>query len=752
MDESKGRLLSDKVQTIFTNKMAQAGIVPTECSVLSVVQERHPRIDNIALEELYCWEELLRRDLASISPNVIIAVGELPLRVLTNYSGIDLYKGSPLECKLQRATVVPVEDYINYYGSPAWQPLTDFYLQKAESYSHSPELPYTEPEIIVTTDLERLEAEFLAPDYLAAPNSVLAIDIESSVFADNATEMTCIGFAKDESRAFVLPIIHMASHELAPALKLIDRIQRSPVRKILQNGSFDITYQGWHYGVKVNNFWWDTMLAGHALFPNLPKGLDTLASIYTDQPHWKTSGKQWKLPYQQVDWDQFFRYNGKDTANLITIQKAQAELLEARGTMATLQQEMDLCYPLVAMELEGMKINPAKQAELQAEAAEHIRRWDLYLQTLLDDIYCNVASPKQLQQLLYKDLKLPTRVRGGKVSVDIDALTSLIPFAPEIMKPIVLLKQWKKENSEYKVKLINGRMHANFKPAGTITGRLSSSKSILGTGTNFQNRSKKLRVFFEPDDGKVLLQADYSKAESWVVAALAQDEKMLAALHAEDFHSENASNLLGKKVTKENYTDRQLGKRVSHSANYGATAFLLQKVLLKDGYTFTKYETQQLLDDYFMAYPLVHQNFHEWVKKQLQNGRTLTSPFGRKVTFWEHWNNTLFNAAFAWIPQSTVGDMTNKALINIYHNIPEVDLRVQVHDSVVMQLNPSDLTQSLIDRISEQMIIPLTIKGTEIKIPIDVEIGPNWKDLTDWNKIGEAGLPDFLKSECGLSL
>jgi len=732
MDIVRKRLLSDKTAQIMLGKFAAAGIDYTQASFLSVAQVRHTRVQYITSAERRAWEELLRRDLAIVQPNVIIAVGETALRALTDHANVEKYRGAPTSCKLYSPCVVmPIEHHSLFFSSPSWQPLVDFYAQKIARYQHSPLSPSIPVETVVTYDEALLRHELLNLN----PESYLAFDIESSM-----AEMTCIGFAKEEDRAFVIPLVRLPMNKFVPMLRLIDEILRSPVKKVAQNGNFDMTYLGYNYRVKVENYAWDTMLAHHSIFPNLPKDLGTVASIYTDSPYWKDDGKQWMMPYDQINWDQFFDYNGKDCTNLITIQRAQQELLAARETEATFQREMDLCKPLVAMEMTGIAINQDKVEELKTETEGLIHKWQLFLDTLLGDLAINVASPDQVKKLLYDQLRLPKRIRGGKLTTDVDALTSLIPLNPIVLKSIMILKTLKKEFSEYKVKLSpDGRMRSTFKPAGTMTGRLASSKSILdgGVGTNFQNRTKKIRVYFEPDDPEtqVLVNIDYSKAESWIVAALAEDHKMLDALYGEDFHSANASAILGKPVTKADYSDRQLGKRISHGANYRMTPFLLQKVLLKDGYTFTKSEAHELMEQYHIAYPNIRAVFHRRVEEQLKLDRTLTNCYGRKVTFWDHWSDALLNSATAWEPQGTVGDLTNTGLINIYNNVPEAKLKIQVHDSVVFQLDKELLNQTMIDRLSECMLQEMTINGITFTIPIDIEIGPNWLDLTDWEDV-----------------
>ncbi|MDA3818432.1 MAG: DNA polymerase, partial [Prolixibacteraceae bacterium] len=427
--------------------------------------------------------------------------------------------------------------------------------------------------------------------------------------------------------------------------------------------------------------------------------------------------------------------------NLLTIQETQEQLIALRDTQSTFDREMALCKPLIAMELDGIAINQPKVAELKAETEILIHKWQLFLDTLLgEELAINVASPAQLADLLYTKLKLPKRVRASKITTDEDALASLLTINPLVVKPIMLLKKLKKEVSEYKTKLsADGRFRACFKPAGTMTGRLASSKSILGSGSNLQNKTKKIRVYFEPDntETQLFINVDYAKAESWAVAALAEDHKMLDALYGEDFHSTNASNILGKLVTKENYSDRQLGKRITHGASYRMTPFLLQKVLLKDGYTFSKTEANDLMEQFHNNYPNIRGVFHRRIEEQLKMDRTLTNVYGRKITFWEHYGNPLLNSATAFLPQSTIAEMTNTALVRIYNTILEVKLKIQVHDSLLLQVHKKDITTSLIERIEKCMLQPLEINGIKFTVPTDYELGSNWRDLSDISEWSE---------------
>jgi len=436
------------------------------------------------------------------------------------------------------------------------------------------------------------------------------------------------------------------------------------------------------------------------------------------------------------DWEAFYRYNGRDAANTLAIALVEKDLLKVRGTEATFAQEMALTYPLITAECIGIKVDPAKIEELSEQISEIIRKWKLYIQTLVGyDI--NPNSSQQLQEYLYDRLKYPKRVKKGKITVDVDALISLIPYNPVLIKPIAIYRKLIKEYSFYKVKVgEDGRVRTTLKPAGTETGRLASSKSITGTGTNLQNQPKIVRQIYIPDEGNIFLQVDYGKAESWLVAYMAQDQKMLDALRGPDFHSTNASNFLGRPVTKADYADRQIGKKVSHARNYRMTAFLLQKVMLREGFNLSKSDCQDLLDKYDRSYPNIKNVYHKWVEEQLRRDMTIANAFGRKITYFGFWNDALLNAATAFYPQSTVGDMTNKALINLYEQFRNrpVWVNLQVHDSILLQMPKAYLTWDLIDEIRGCMAVPLTVRGETFTIGVDFEAGYDWYHLDDLSK------------------
>ena len=770
-DEARGKLFQDTMTASIIKKFVGRGITSYSSLVACHIRyHEYRKIGNnyvyqpLPHTEFMLWRELLRRELAKGDYNVIVALGETAWRMLTHYQNINDYRGSVVRCAIADAKVLGMVEPYKIQRDPNWTPFFDWDVQKLAYHMNTKDLMYKELNIHITQDLDQLAKEFLSPEFLNDPNSKLAFDIECC-----GQEMTCIGFAKDENNAYVIPFFHLPESKIPQAVKLVDAILRSPVKKVAQNGNFDCVFLGLYYGIKVNNFWFDTMLAQHSMFPQLPKGLDVLASIYTNEVYWKSEGKSWKNQdrFSETEWQEFYEYNGKDAANTFEIMDAQQPLIDARGVRSIFNREMKLCYPLIHAEIKGMKVDLSKQKELQELNDRMVAKAELFLHALVDgdpsynssdqflemiharrakkalgkqykdprNGFLNTSSPKQMKEYLYDKCKYPKRVKKGEVSTDEDALISLQKFGYELISVILFLRKYKKKDTFYSIKVDpDGRVRTTFKPGGTETGRLSSSKSITGTGFNLQTIFKEARVYFVADDGYILLAPDYAKAESWIVAYLANDSKMLDALRGSDFHSTNATEILGRQVTKANYVERQLGKKISHAANYRTTAFTLEKELAKEGYIFTKKECQGMLDAYFRAYPRIKMYQESIIRELSEKNRTIRTPFGRVITYYEFWGNTLFNAACAYKPQSSVGDMTNEALNRIYYELKKdhnLDILLQVHDALVIQVKIEELTWELIQEIIKLMSVVIKIGIHEFTVPIDMSIGFNWYKLEE---------------------
>jgi len=281
-DDVKRKLLSCKAGQKFQSFLSANGILPDDCSYLSLVSERHPTLDRIRPDELLCWQELTRRDIVKINPNIVLAVGELPFKFLTGLSDHYSYRGYICKPLMGDFKVLCIWDYSNFFSNPEWNPLTHWDAAKVKEHMHTKDPMYNKVEVIVTHNLQLIMDEFLSEEYINNPDSMLSFDIEC-----NKQELTCIGFAKETNKAYVIPLNKMHSGEYARAIRVINAVLKSPVKKVAQNGSFDITYLAYYNNIQVNNFAFDTMLAMHSMYSNLPKGLGVLGSVFTNCEPWK---------------------------------------------------------------------------------------------------------------------------------------------------------------------------------------------------------------------------------------------------------------------------------------------------------------------------------------------------------------------------------------------------------------------------------------------------------------------------------
>lgn len=254
----------------------------------------------VPTEELTASIERLRRELSETSARVIIAVGEHALRALTGKRAITKWRGSVLECTLiPGRKVIPMIHPAAVLREYGFRPFCVFDLKRAKAEAEFPEIRRPNRTFIIAPTLEQVcEAE----ERLCAAEWV-SCDIETKY-----NNIACIGFADSAEWAICIPFIAQAFHywgslELETRIwRAVHRILGSPAKKIFQNGLFDISHLTTHY-VKVHNFAYDTMLAQNALYAELPKGLDVLASIYTTQPYYKDTGKAViKGKYDEKGW------------------------------------------------------------------------------------------------------------------------------------------------------------------------------------------------------------------------------------------------------------------------------------------------------------------------------------------------------------------------------------------------------------------------------------------------------------------
>jgi DNA polymerase-1 len=343
---------------------------------------------------------------------------------------------------------------------------------------------------------------------------------------------------------------------------------------------------------------------------------------------------------------------------------------------------------------------------------------------------------------MYKDMgykpKYKRRIGNGSsentVTVDEEAIQDIARVNPRKEFNLVLeIRALKKILSTYlRAKLDkDNRIRTTYLITGTETGRLASRESVHGTGTNLQNVPKGIaRRLFIPDSYKLFVSGDLSQAEARVVAYLAGEDALIRLFESGgDIHRKNASSIF--RVQEASVTDkqRQLAKRVVHASNYGMGPITFAK-----NAGISVQEAKRLLNAYFATYPGI-KLWHMATVTRLNKSRMLTTPFGRKRLFMGTYNESLKKVAYAYVPQSTVSDILNTGLLNVYDEISSMDAQIllQVHDSIVVQCLPDDF-QRICLIIKNSLERSIKIKGIDgvvrdCRIPCDLQAGWNWDEL-----------------------
>lgn len=484
--------------------------------------------------ELATGIEELASDLREFRPNVVAALGAWPLYYLTGKrgkkapgTGIGKWRGSILPCVLPGCEGVKVvASYHPAYvvRQPTAYPIFDTDIKRVVSDSLFPELRHPERNLILDPRgaiLEEWTERLCAAEYLA-------VDIET---VKRTAHILCVGFSPDP---FTSVVVAHSDTDFARR-EAIDRILRSPAKKVFHNGgTFDIPILEIN-GYEVNNYHWDTMVAQHVMWPELPKSLDYLASVHTRQPYYKTAGRA-EIPDDAKGWSEKFdrnalyEYNGTDTSVTAEVYLVQLQDFELGPTAWRKVFAFEMSEFKVAAEISrtGLLIDEQRRQTLKRALQA---KWAIvqFVLNRLTGYKVNVNSPKQMKALLYDKDKLglpPRKDHAGNITTDEDAIVSLIAFTKDklsklkaggnanafwqvrldVLGAILLIRGVRKLLSSYiNIRISeDGRLRATFKPVSTETGRWACSAYFDGTGTNAQTFPREVFELKNYDDDPML--------------------------------------------------------------------------------------------------------------------------------------------------------------------------------------------------------------------------------------------------------
>jgi DNA polymerase-1 len=551
------------------------------------------------------------------------------------------------------------------------------------------------------------------------------------------------------------------SHEMQIWRELARIIENMSIEKIAQNGMFDFMFLFRTNGIKVRNFAFDTMIAQHICWTDLPKGLDFLNSIYNYIRYYKDEGKLSHLKAIK-DWPTYWHYNAMDSISAHQcrppLEKELDKLTNARDIF---NYSMQLHKPLMEMEYRGILTDSDGIAQKRAELQQECETLQAEVNALVGRPL-NPRSSQQLQKYFYveQSYRPYTDRKTGRPTCNERALVGLARKGSEVAQKIRTLRKTENLISKYFTTVVDDdhRLRCTYKICGSKYGRLSSEGTYIGTGTNLQNQTPIFKQYLMADPGHILIEPDLAKAEAHVVAYLCQDANMMEAFESNvDVHTYNAHKIFNVPMSEVTKHQRKMGKRVVHASNYGMGPQTFSDQLAVDDIFIGRNECRELLDAYARRFPGLHR-WHKEIEDEVYRTRILYNLFGRPKRFLGKIDTTLLMSAYSYKPQSTVAGLLNRGM-NKMANDPRLlvldddgqinfQFLATVHDSILYQM-PITFASQLPDMLSiikDHLTHTFTYRGRSFTIGVDAKIGYNWgKDMIELKDFGSESVYNALE-------
>jgi len=511
--------------------------------------------------------------------------------------------------------------------------------------------------------------------------------------------------------------------------------QNKDIEMVLQNAKYDIKVL-WNYDIEVEGKIFDTMLAHYLLEPDQRHNMDYLSETYLGyKPVSITEliGKKGKnqLSFDTVPFDKATEYAVEDADITLQLKQQFEPILQSEEVRSVFDRiEIPLIKVLGRMEREGVNVN----TEFLANYSKELETESLEIEKTIYEqagVKFNIASPKQLGEVLFDHLKLDAKAKKtktGQYKTDESTLTKLADVHA-LPKMILEYRHNQKLKSTYVdaiPRLVNpntNRVHTNFAQAVAATGRLSSTNPNLQNIPIRTEKGREIRKAFVPrDEDHILVAADYSQIELRIVASMSGDEAMTEAfVNGLDVHTATAAKVFDVPLDKVTKEQRYKAKSVNFGLIYGQGATgLSQNLKIK------RSEAQELIDSYFEKFSGIKQYMDDTIKNCRDYGYVKTL-MGRKrqIRDINSQNRTVVgfaerNAVNAPI-QGSAADMIKLAMINIDAALRlqgfKSKMILQVHDELLFDVHKDEL-----DRL-KMLIKPLMEHAMPLKVPTVVEIG-----------------------------
>ncbi|UOS98987.1 DNA polymerase I [Xanthomonas arboricola] len=574
-----------------------------------------------------------------------------------------------------------------------------------------------------------------------------AFDTETDSLDPLQADLIGLSVAAEPGQAAYLPFGHNfpgapAQLDRAHALAQLAPLLTDPaVRKLGQHGKYDLHVMRRH-GIALAGYSDDTLLESFVLNSGSARhDMDSLAKRYLGYDTVKyedVCGKGAKqIPFAQISLDDATRYAAEDADITLRLHQVLSPRLAAEPGLEQVYRdiEMPLVEVLARIEANGVCVDAA---ELRRQSADLSKRMLAAQQkaTELAGRSFNLDSPKQLQALLFDELKLPAVVKTpkGQPSTNEEALEA-IADQHELPRVILEYRGLTKLRSTYTDKLPemihpqSGRVHTSYHQAGAATGRLSSSDPNLQNIPIRTEDGRRIRRAFVAPAGRKLIACDYSQIELRIMAHLSGDPGLVGAFESgADVHRATAAEVFGRTIDTVSADERRAAKAINFGLMYGMSAFGLARQL-----GIGRGEAQDYIALYFSRYPGVR-DFMETTRQQARDKGYVETVFGRRLYLdfinagSQGQRAGAERAAINAPMQGTAADIIKRAMVSVDGWIADHAERalmiLQVHDELVFEAE-TDFVDTLLSEVTTRMSA-----AAELRVPLVVDsgVGDNWDE------------------------
>ncbi len=577
---------------------------------------------------------------------------------------------------------------------------------------------------------------------------VFAFDTETTSVDYMKAELVGVSFAVEAGQAAYVPLLHDyvdAPEQLDKAwvlAQLKPLLESKVIKKIGQNFKYDANVLS-QYDISVQGIGFDTMIESYCYNSIATRhNMDALAAKYLDYKtvHFEEiAGKGAKqLTFNQIDIEKAGHYAAEDADITLRLHQTIFPALAKSTSQLTVFNdiEMPLLPVLARMEQTGVFIDSDLLAEQSNALGQRLAELEVEAHNLAGKAF-NLASPKQLQQILFEELKIPVikKTPKGAPSTAEEVLQELALDYP-LPKIILENRGLSKLKSTYTDKLPlmvsdkTGRLHTSYHQAVTATGRLSSTDPNLQNIPIRSEQGRKIRqAFIAPSDYKIVA-IDYSQIELRIMAHLSKDEGLVNAFsQGKDIHSATAAEIFAVSLEEVTTDQRRSAKAINFGLIYGMSAFGLAKQL-----GIGRQQAQDYQDKYFQRYPGVL-TYMEDTRQQASKQGYVETLYGRRLYLPDinakngMRKKAAERAAINAPMQGTAADIIKKAMLAVddwlmTENDDRIKMTMQVHDELIFEIH-----QDIVEATTEKLV-DLMNNAVTLSVPLIAEsgIGDNWDE------------------------